>query len=400
MMTIKDYYCSLKFRYQKIDLANKTTYVCHAARPHDIDFKWLEQNPGQSFNTPQLLEERKIMLANQRDSSCDVNCWSAEDVGAISPRIQQQVDGSLAKTHSNLTNQPEIIDITVGDHCNMTCSYCCKEYSNSWKRDIATNGDYAITDSDLRYKLSDKDRILLKVSQPELKTTRHYQMMLNEIRLAAPTAKRIDVTGGEPFLDNGIIDLIDELELADDTIINFYSGLGVSMSRFESIVKKLKNKRNLRIWVSAETTEKFYEFNRYGSKWADFQKKIQLVKDHGIEVVFSIVITNLTVQNFVEFYKLFHKDHLLTVTYCYTPSMMSPYVLDPVTKKRILDEISFFPDDLRREFEQSLAPEPTELQRKNIGEFLQEFVRRRPDLSLDIYPTEFLTWAGINHVVQ
>jgi organic radical activating enzyme len=398
-MTIKDYYCSLKFRFQKIDLASKTTYVCHAARPHDIDFNWLETNPGQSFNTPLLIEERKMMLNNQRDNSCDVNCWSAEDLGATSPRLFQQCDGSLLRTHTDLINRPEIIDITVGDHCNMTCSYCCKEYSTSWKRDIANNGDYKITNGDLRYRLSDKDKILLKISQPELKTTRHYQMMLNEIRLAAPTAKRLDITGGEPFLDNGLIDLLEELELPKDAIINLYSGLGVSLSRFESIIKKLKGKPNLRIWVSAETTEKFYEFNRYGNTWSDFLKKIQIIKDHGIEIVFSVVISNLTVQNFLQFYKQYSQDHKLTVTYCYTPSMMSPYVLDPVTKQRILEEINVLPEDLRNEFEKSLSPEPTDLQRKNIGEFLQEFVKRRSDLSLNIFPNEFLTWAGINHVV-
>ena len=313
-MIIKDYYCSLKFRYQKINLTSKTTCVCHAARPHNIDFKWLEDNPGQSFNTPVLLNERQLMLDNQRDSSCDVNCWAAEDLGATSPRLQQHVDGSLLRTHTSLMNSPEIIDITVGDNCNMTCSYCCKEYSSSWKRDIANNGDYAITDGDPRYKLSDKDRILLKISQPELKTTTHYQMMLNEIRLAAPTAKRIDITGGEPFLDNGLIDLLKELELPKDAIINLYSGLGVSVSRFESIIKKLKGIQNLRIWVSAETTEKFYEFNRYGNTWSDFLKKIQIIKDHGIEIVFSVVISNLTVLDFISFYKRYHQDHKLTVT--------------------------------------------------------------------------------------
>jgi len=397
--TIKDYYCSLKFRFQKIDLASKTTCVCHAARLHNIDFKWLADNPGQSFNTPLLIEERQMMLDNQRDSSCDINCWSAEDIGAPSPRYLQQSDGSLLRTHTNLINRPEILDITVGDNCNLTCSYCCKEYSSSWKRDIAKHGDYAITNGDARYKLSSKDRILLNVSQPEIKATTHYQMLMNEIRLASPTLKRLDITGGEPFLDNGLIDLLEELELPKDAIINLYSGLGVSISRFETMIQKLKNKPNLRIWVSAETTEKFYEFNRYGNTWTDFLKKIQIIKDHGIEIVFSVVISNLTILDFINFYKRYNQEHKLVVGQCYTPSMMSPYVLDPTTKTKMLDKISELSDDLQQEFVQALAPEPSDLQRQNIGEFLKDFTRRRPDLSLNIFPQEFLTWAGVNHVV-
>ena len=132
----RDYYCSYKFKFLKIDLESKTTYNCHAAAPHPIDFDWLNNNPGQLFNTDTSINERQQMLNNQRNDSCEQNCWRAEDSGAQSPRLYQ---GGAKRTHDQLITHPEIIDLTVGGDCNLTCSYCCKEFSSAWRRDIVNN---------------------------------------------------------------------------------------------------------------------------------------------------------------------------------------------------------------------------------------------------------------------
>ena len=49
-MDNREYYCSQKFRFIKIDLESNTMYTCDAAKPHSIDLQWLEKNPGQLFN--------------------------------------------------------------------------------------------------------------------------------------------------------------------------------------------------------------------------------------------------------------------------------------------------------------------------------------------------------------
>ena len=143
-MTNRDYYCSMKFKFLKIDLPSKTIYNCHAAAPHRIDFDWLEENPGNLFNTPVNVYEREQMLRNERNKSCEQNCWIAEDAGAVSPRINQN---GIEQTHTDPVTDPEIIDLTIGIDCNLTCSYCCKEYSNSWRRDIINNGNYELTNN-------------------------------------------------------------------------------------------------------------------------------------------------------------------------------------------------------------------------------------------------------------
>ena len=392
----RDYYCSMKFRFLKIDLESKMTYNCHAAKPHPVNFIRLKDKPGQLFNTDVNVYERQQMLVNERNISCEQNCWSAEDRGATSPRIEQ---GGIERTHEQVITTPELIDLTINGDCNLTCSYCCKEFSSSWRRDVVTNGDYPLTNfTDLQYTANNKDRALLEISQRNLKNTEQYQALLNEIRLLAPGLKRLTVTGGEPFLDNSLVEMLTELPLGKDTFIEIYTGLGVEYKRFERIVKQLEHLNNVLVVVSGENTGKFLEFNRYGNQYKDFVDKVTLLKQSKVKLVFQSTLSNLTIHDFHNFYKEYG-NYEIWVTFAYQPTMMAPYVLDVDSKQKIKYNIQTIPEKYQKMILNSIMAEPTEQQRINAAEFLREFVRRRPDLDLSIYPSTFLSWLGINNVV-
>ena len=388
-MTDRSYYCSMKFKYLKIDLESKTTYTCHAAKSHDVDFVWLNKNPGELFNNDINILEREMMLRNERNASCEQNCWKAEDVGAISPRIYQN---GIEQTHAETRTSPEIIDLTIGGDCNLTCSYCCKEFSSAWRRDVINNGDYPL--NDLRFKANIKDRVLLKISQRELKNTPQYQTLLNEIQLASPTLKTLTVTGGEPFLDNSLVDIITTLKLPSSSTVEIYTGLGVDYTRFTKITESLKQLSNVLIIVSAESIGEFLEFNRYGSRWEDFKKKIILLQENNINFRFHCTITNLTLFGFKQFFDYFANERIV-VTYAYQPIMMAPYVLDTISKQNIQKDIETLPTYIKDPILKSMATEPLEQERTAIGVFLKEFVRRRPDISMSIFPQSFLNWLEL-----
>ena len=393
--TDRDYYCNMKFKFLKIDLESSTTYNCHASEPHPIDFEWLDKNPGQLFNTPINILERQQMLRNERNSSCEQNCWPAEDVGAISPRLLQQ--GSV-KTHTQVICEPETIDLTVNGDCNLTCSYCCKEFSTAWRRDLIDNGDYNISQHDNRFKISDKDKILMEIGQKKLKSTSHYQIPLQQIKDNSASLKKLIVTGGEPLLDNLLIKSIIDIDLPNTTIIEIHSGLGLSNSRFETLIDSLRSLPNCYFVVSAEGIGKHLEFNRYGNQWADFDKKIKYLEQSGIPFSFQSQLCNLTIFGYSEFAKYF-SNHVIHPTYVYQPTMMAMYVMDPDSKQQIIDNIKDLPDSVQMSIKKSILPEPTELQRINISEFLTQFVSRRSDLDLEIFPKTFIHWLGLSHVV-
>jgi len=92
--------------------------------------------------------------------------------------------------------------------------------------------------------------------------------------------------------------------------------------------------------------------------------------------------------NFVDYFK--PKD--MNLTFAYQPRMMAPYVLDKTSKESIIQSISGLSTDFKKQIMESMQNDPTEEDRKNIGIFLQEFVARRSDLDLNIYPQSFLNW--------
>lgn len=389
----RDYYCSYKFKYLKIDLVSNKTVNCHAAKQHDIDFEWLAHNKGNLFNTDINIAERQMMLANQRNASCEENCWPLEDKGAVSPRIWQN---GQVKTHVDVHTQPEILEIKLNDNCNLTCSYCCKEFSSAWRRDLLQNGNYQVGVTDARYQLTNRDKVMIKVSQNEVKNTTKFELLISEIKSFAPGLKELVITGGEPLLDNQLFDVLDAVSNSS-AVINIYTGLGVDIKRFQRMLNKIKSMPTAMISVSAECTNEFYEFNRYGSKWHDFVNKIELLKKSKIEFRFSTAITNLTVFGLTRFIKHF-QDYRIGLVFVNQPNMMAPYVLDYESKQQILKDIELLPGKYSTQITQSILATPSDIQKKQISNFFKEYVYRR-NLDPKIYPESFLQWLNID-VVQ
>ena len=395
----RNYYCSMKFRFLKVDLIRNTMYTCDAATPRSIDRDWLEANPGQLFNTESIVNDRRLMLQNIRNLNCEQNCWPAEDKGSVSPRLFRNGD---LKTHTDLYQSPEFFDLTINSDCNLSCSYCCKEFSSSWRRDIAKNGPYKITGLSDRYELTPMDQIIQQLSQSEVKSNRNYQLLLNELRIVAPSLKTLYVTGGEPLLDNNLIDTLVDIPFDSDINLNLFSGLGMSESRFNNLLDKmsiLSNKyKNFQLKISAESANQFYEFNRYGNTWNDFVGKINLLRQRNIKFIFHCTISNLTLFGFYDFCTKFN-DIDFTMDFVHQPHMLSPHVLDDESKKTIYNQIVALDGKNTSALLKSIESVPTELEKLNLKEFLLEFTNRRPDLTLDIFPKTFVNWLGLSHVV-
>jgi organic radical activating enzyme len=375
----------------KIDAEKKLTYNCDPAMPQNIDFTWLEKNPGKLFNTPLVLDERQMMLENRRNSSCEQNCFKAEDVGAVSPRIIRQ---GYVKSHTNIVADPEMIDLTIGSDCNLTCSYCCKEYSSAWRNDLLANGDYSTVKMGAnRWTIDTRDLVISRNSQPVRTGAKHFQLLLDEMKLLSKTLKILVITGGEPFLNNSLLTIIEKVKSVPD--IKIFSGLGVDYKRFNQILDKLKKYSNVRIAISAETLGKMAEFNRYGINYDDFLRKLDLLEEKNIKYVFHSTLSNLTIFDFPNFYNRF-KYLVEEYDLVYQPEFMSIYVIDPKSKDKIKEQLSatdFFAKD---KIIQSLDLDPTQEQIRNLKMFLTEFTRRRSDLNIDIYPRSFLDWITAN----
>jgi organic radical activating enzyme len=381
---LNNFYCSQKFTWLSVDLEKKLTQSCCQAELSNIDLTWLKHNSGKLFNTPLLLKERQEMLDNKPAASCENACWSPERNNVISRRI---IDHSYEKTHLNLESTPEILTITFGSTCNLTCSYCCKTYSSAWGQDIIKNGAYLDHD---RFKMHEQDRILLKLSQKEIAESGNFTFLLDEVSKFVDTPL-IRITGGEPFLYNSLLSLLTKLENCKN--ITIHTGLGVNHDRFCRQLDKIQHIKNLTITVSAENIDKFYEFNRYGNSFENFKNNLNEIKSRNIKLAFSSVVSNLTIFGLPDFVDEFDSDPIHYLP-CYDPDFLAVNVLDLASADQLLKRIDQSRIPIKDELIKSLQSPPTPDQKKNLSTYLSEFARRR-NLELTIFPASMLQWLNI-----
>jgi organic radical activating enzyme len=386
----RNFYCSQKFWWLSVDLAKRQTLSCCSADPVSIDMTWLDQHPGQLFNTPHLQQERTMMLQNQPVASCNTACWQPESQGKSSRRL---VFKSNVLAETDIQASPTELNIIVGNDCNMTCVYCCKQYSSAWLRDLSENGTYHTVDTgDDRFEINNVDRILLKVGQKDLTKSETTQRLLNEIHsiLLSSTITQVVITGGEPFLYLGLVELVKSIPSHVKVIIQ--SGLGVDSRRLRQELEKLPTAQ-IEVGISAETTDQLYEFVRHGNTWKRLVENIQILKDLRVPYSFTSVVSNLTIHGLAKFTQ--YAD-AATVRYypCNDPDFLSISVLDPVSKDQILQAVDQLPINLKSVIVKSITADPTEQQRCNLNEYVNEFSKRRNLLPSTVLPQSFVDWMA------
>ena len=383
-----DFYCSQKFTWLSVDVEKRLSYSCCSATPEKLDINWLQKNPGELFNTPGLRQDRIDMLENMPVPSCHAACWKPESNGLASRRT---VMNSQVHTHNNINEKtPTQLTISLGSTCNLTCSYCCKQYSSAWYRDVKDNGSY-INNQD-RYNLVAIDHILAKLSHSEYLESNGAKVLMQEIfRLGQ--VRDVRITGGEPFLYNEFPDLLNGLDCPG--AVSFFTGLGIDTKRLQKQIARIKQKDNLQVIVSAETCGKLYEFNRHGNNYDTFLANLKLLTDAGFSVKFNSVVSNLTVFGLVEFAKTF-KHVPIIYQFCNNPDFLAVNVLDDISKEKLTKVLEQSSIPMRDTIIQNMLVKPTPEQQQNCSVFVKEFARRR-NLDLDIFPDTMLEW--LNHVV-
>lgn len=331
-----------------------------------------------------------MMLQNQPVASCNTACWQPESQGKSSRRL---VFKSNVLAETDIQASPTELNIIVGNDCNMTCVYCCKQYSSAWLRDLSENGTYHTVDTgDDRFEINNVDRILLKVGQKDLTKSETTQRLLNEIHsiLLSSTITQVVITGGEPFLYLGLVELVKSIPSHVKVIIQ--SGLGVDSRRLRQELEKLPTAQ-IEVGISAETTDQLYEFVRHGNTWKRLVENIQILKDLRVPYSFTSVVSNLTIHGLAKFTQ--YAD-AATVRYypCNDPDFLSISVLDPVSKDQILQAVDQLPINLKSVIVKSITADPTEQQRCNLNEYVNEFSKRRNLLPSTVLPQSFVDWMA------
>lgn len=385
---MKNYYCSQKFNWAQITLFDGRVQSCCQAVEDAPSLDEIKSHPVGFFNYQQIVKDRTDMLNGEKISGCQT-CWNDEDRGLVSRRNKR---GSSVFINNVDQCVPTELSISLSNTCAMTCVYCCKKYSHSWRADVINNGpyDYAVDD---RYTATNKDQLFHVLSQSQIQQTKFYHAILDQLIKISKSVDKVSILGGEPFLSNNLMEMLDVFDHTS-TSISITTGLGVAGSRLEKIVKHIAKFKNLSISVSAESIGNHYEFIRYGNTFDNFNNNIKILQNNGIPIKYGSTVNNLSIFNFLDFVDTYvdKSQCNLTVDLVSTPFFLSPHVLDDTSKQQFLNRCDQYSQYFDVEnLKKSLAICPSDTDRVACKNFLTEFSKRR-NLSLDIFPKSFVSW--------
>ena len=377
---MRDYYCSQKFDWLEIRLYDGYVTSCCKAQHDQLRLEDLKNDPQGFFNWPTLIEERELMLNNQRVAGCEEACWRFEDRGLSSRRTQIK-----HQRYQGARHLPRTLIINTTETCNLTCVYCCKDFSSAWRKNIIVNGDYNVPGQHNRYNISLADQALHRSSQKLLDQTQIGKLIQQQIESNSDQVETLMLTGGEPLLYSGLESLIDRFSGKE---IVLYTGLGVTNSRLKSLLPLLE-KHQVRVSISAENTNQFHEFNRYGYSYANFMYNVDMLRQH-CKIQFGSVISNVTLFDFANFAQL-HVDDTILINYAHDPRFFLANLIDDQSRQEIIAKLQDLPQAFAQDIIKAMNIEVVDDQRFALKHFLQKFAETR-NLSLSIFPKHFLSW--------
>ncbi len=393
MTTDRNYYCSRKFTELSLTFQSSSISSCCAASPYKIDFVDLEKNG--LLNLSVIRNERKQMLSNTRVLSCEKPCWKNEDAGLPSIR---SINGGAEKTHQSAQiDILEQVNISLGNRCTLTCSYCGPEWSRAWSEDIEKNGEYNFENSRPSYVLSTENLLFKKLKQNDIYSSSKFQTLYSHLIEHAKTIKVWYITGGETLLyETQVLDLI---KISNpSSVFTVMTGLGIPKNKFIRLIDQLRDYPSFKLGISAENIGKLHEFNRYGYSFDHLVELLDYVKTSGIKYQFYSTLSNLTAFGYVDFVNFVNAE--IEENLCVIPEFLDVQKMDKESKYNLLEvldkqnnqQFKILIDLLKSDYE--VSP----IDQKNLATFLQEFSSRR-NLDLSIFPKTFLDWLDI-HVVQ
>jgi len=384
MTEIKNYYCSQKFDWAEIRLYDGFVASCCQAQSHRVTANDIKEHPMGFFNYSQIQKERQQMLDNQPVSGCETGCWSLERQNIQSRR---QLAGTDQKIYSTTQGIPKTLNLVINNTCLQSCVYCCKNFSSSWLADVIKHGDYNISGYEDRYNASSQDKVLSRISQPELHNSKFSQAVLEQIVNNSNQIEHLTITGGEPLLDNNLVRLLQELSHVPK--ITVYSGLTVVPDRLQRMVDSMRSVSHLKFVVSAENTNSLHEFNRYGSKQSLFDANLNTIKSN-FSMQFSSTVSNATLFGLPDFLDKYSKD-TVEFNLLVDPAYLAANILDDHSKQVVVEKLQASGrTNLDNVINYIMLPADA-VQKPLLKQFLDQYSSRR-GLDLKIFPESWRQW--------
>lgn len=304
------------------------------------------------LNSDYQKSRRLEMLKGVRHADC-ATCWNLETKGVRSPRstvaeFEQQMERQIGTkvTLAQLTSapsedapwlrsdQPVMLEIMLGNTCDMKCTYCNHHYSSQWAAERVKFGDIPA------------DQVESEFSKPPISFANGFWEWF--AHTGRQSLKYINLLGGEPLLMDGFYDFLDRLEnfypLSENpevvlSIVSNFNASPARLERFLARIPRLKQRFQIDLNLSMESTGPRAEYIRHGLDWSRWELNVRRLlasEIDGVQISFQLATNALNVtsiEGFLRFAKALYDEYrtpiFLRQNIISDPHWQSPLILTP-----------------------------------------------------------------------
>jgi sulfatase maturation enzyme AslB (radical SAM superfamily) len=260
---MSDLWCPLAFINASVKTSGNITTCCHGEPVVDKTtgqpITRFTHTIHQAFYSPEFQEIRDNLNNGIKDKHCQ-RCWSLEEMKVESPRQTELRYADFDHAKGNPATL-EILDISLGNQCNLKCRTCGPTDSSYWSK------EYYDIDLKETQPYQDYQKTVIMMETVDSKFVE--DLKTNSL----PTAKELHFFGGEPLLMKSTWDILNyavSINKADDLILSFNTN-GTVWNEKTSIFNKFKE---VDLALSVDGLFKRFEYMRHPASWEQVSENI------------------------------------------------------------------------------------------------------------------------------
>jgi sulfatase maturation enzyme AslB (radical SAM superfamily) len=251
---------------------------------------------------------RKNMLNNQRSKECNY-CYIKEDSGLTSLRQSHNARWKISVETATIDNvKPVYLDIRLSNVCNLKCRMCSSYFSSAISAEEAKIFNVENATSTLNLKNQDAT--------------------LKEILSYLPNVEKIYFAGGEPLLSKEHYIILQSLIDCNNIDLEIIYSTNFTKLKYQnySVFDLWPKFSNITISASLDAHGTVAEYVRHGTKWAEIEQNLILLKKYCPNVKFTVISTVgfLNVASLIALQQQWHCRELLDIQNFSLIAMISP----------------------------------------------------------------------------
>jgi len=319
--------CRLKWSWSTLYLNSGITGSCHRSSLSTVDV----DNFENFHNTDKKIQSREAMLAGQWPGDGCEYCKTIEEAGGMSDRLfQNQVPDVypriLDSNPQETRTDPAVLEVFFSNTCNLKCVYCTAKASSSIQAENKKFGGAIIERANFEYQDNQYKKLAPKFWQWFEKNSQKVQ--------------RLQVLGGEPFLQNEVNTLLTYFNNNPhpDLEFNVVTNLSLPTNVIEKTLRLLselvdsKKVKRVDIQVSIDCWGPAQEYIRNGLQLTQFEKNLKLLIGlKNLRIGLLSTVTSLSIPNMMDLCIKYQEWNQLQTIFWYN-NLVLPYddsVFDP-----------------------------------------------------------------------